>query len=283
VQGLVSVQLAVAAANTQLTNSGDTTLAPESVQAICAESAMAASSILYHLSGQQYTGACGPVTIRPVARPTDIDTRAFGTRMFPTGYLSTWGSATAYGMAWNGAQASYGPKPSEINLGVYPVTSIDQVKIDGVIIPETEFQLENYRTLVRMRVNAETEPTQRWGWPTSAIMDLPDTEPGTFSVTYRFGVAPPPEGLIACRKLAEVMALPQFGDSTRYPQRLTSLTRQGITSAVPDVIDVLSKGSLGIWEVDAFILSSNPNRNTRRPLVFSPDRGRIRRQPAGST
>ena len=37
----------------------------------------AATEFLYQRSGKQFTGSCGPVTIRPVFRPTNADTRGW--------------------------------------------------------------------------------------------------------------------------------------------------------------------------------------------------------------
>ena len=97
-------------------------------------------------------------------------------------------------------------------------------------------------------------------------------------MTYTFGQDPGSMGRLACKKLAEYLALPQFGDSTHYPQRVTSFTRQGVSAAVVDVMDVLSKKALGIWEVDSWLLRVNPTKATRQSAVWSPDTGRQRRQ-----
>jgi hypothetical protein len=168
-------------------------------------------------------------------------------------------------------------EPPTIRLP-WPVSEVTLVKIDGVVIPAQEYELQGFQNLVRMRPTASFSPTERWGWPTSQILDLEDTEPGTFSVTFMFGSPPPASGRLAARKLAEVLALPQLGDSSRYPQRVTSVVRQGVTTQSASVIDVLSKGASGIYEVDTFVLAFNPHKLQRSPAVFSPDVGRPRRQ-----
>lgn len=260
------------------------------VQLICSEAAAAASQILYEISGRMFTGECGPVTIRPVARPADADTRGWPAALSPLGWFSAYGFGSGYGMSVPGVVAHYGSSdPPTIRLP-WPVTQITQVLIDGVLIPGPydpqtqtgEWELRDYRDLVRIRPNAGFTPTQRWGWPTSQIMDLPDSQQGTFSVTFTFGSDPPASGQIAARKLAEYLALPQLGDSTRYPQRVTQISRQGVSTQVASVIDVLAKKSLGIYEVDAFLLASNPNRNQRQAIAWSPDIGRKRRQATPS-
>lgn len=242
---------------------------------ICQEAAEVASDILYNRSLQQFTGVTGPVTVRPVARPVDIDTRAFGTMLSPNGYLSSWGSCTAYGMAANGALSHYGcSRPPQIELGGYPVVEITQVLIDGVVIPPDEYALQDYRQLIRIRPSPTFTPTERWGWPTCQIMDLPDTAPGTFAVTYRYGVPPPVSGIAAAKRLAQELALARNGSQNRLPTRIQSVNRQGVSAIVYDLMDSLDKGRIGLFEVDVFLKTYNPDASPQRATVWSPDMGR---------
>jgi hypothetical protein len=253
---------------------------PDWITGICAESATAASDILYELSGRVYPGECGPVTVRPVSRPTDMDTRAWGATLSTVGCVASQGFASAYGSFNPGVVAHYGSiEPPTIELP-YAVTEIVQVKIDGEVIPPAEYELRDFKSLVRTRLSAGRVPVARYGWPTSQIMDLPDTEPGTFSVTYMFGVAPPASGLLAVRKLAECLVLPQLGSTEHYPKRVTNVARQGVTAAITDVMDLVMKGGTGIYEVEVFLNSVNPNRNARQAAVWSPDLGRPGRRTA---
>lgn len=252
---------------------------------IAALAATQASEILYNLSGQQFTGDCGPVTVRPLSRPTDQDTRGLSGMGFSGsgGYMASWGTCTAYGTR-SGAISHYGcSKPPEIELGAHPVTLVTQVKIDGILIPSNEYFLQDYRILVRRRASAGATPTARWGWPTCQLIDLPDSEPGTFSVTYRYGVAPPASGIMACKVLALQLALSASGLKNRLPTRITSMNRQGVGTMVVDVMDFLKQGLTGIYEVDLFLRTFNPSGMKRKAVVFSPDLGRPRRMPPGVT
>ncbi|MDE1904831.1 MAG: hypothetical protein KGH75_00080 [Rhodospirillales bacterium] len=247
---------------------------------LAADMAMAASECLYGLSGRQYTGAAGPVTVRPVARPTDIDTR-FGHRGVPNGYQTAGQATTAYGMPGSGAVNYFGTsKPSEVELYGYPVTGIDLVKIDGIVIPPNEYYVQDRRTLVRRRPSASATPTERYGWPVNQLLDLPDTEPGTFSVTYRYGVAPPQLGVNAASVLAVQLVLNALNQANSLPQRITSISRQGVSVSVVDVMDFLKDGLTGIWSCDIFIRWANPTGARLPSLVWSPDVGRARRMPA---
>jgi hypothetical protein len=246
----------------------------EQLEALCAEAATAASDILYELSGRVYPGNCGPVTVRPVSRPTDIDTRAWGATLSTVGWVASQGFASAYGSFNPAVLAHYGSlEPPTIELP-YAVTEILRVKVDGEVIPPGEYELRDFKSLVRIRPSADAVPVARYGWPTSQVMDLPDTEPGTFSVTYMFGGAPPAAGLLAARKLAECLVLPQMGSTEHYPKRVTSVARQGVTAAITDVMDLVMKGGTGIYEVEIFLNSVNPHRNPRQAAVWSPDLGR---------
>ena len=249
---------------------------------VLADAAIIASDLLYKLSGEQFTGAsCGRVTIRPVARPTDQD-RGWMSRAGMGAYYSSWGSCNAFGSSMGGVLSHYGcTKPPEVELGAYPVTAITSVKIDGVTIPSTEYFIQDYRVLVRLRSSVTAVPTERWGWPTCQTLDLPDTEPGTFSISFTYGTAPPAAGVNAARILGAEIALARSDKPNRLPTRITSLSRQGVTAAAIDSMDFLKFGKTGLYEVDLFISTYNPNGQRRKPLVWSPDRGRPRRLHTG--
>lgn len=274
VSALISVQRALAALEAE-----GIAVSAEQLNATCAAQAVAATDVLYALSGRQFTGECGPVTIRPLARPTDGDMRAWAGGF---GYLANSGYAASYGASPGVAQHYLSLNPPEIVLGTYPVTEIVQVLIDGVLIPADEYELRDFRTLVRIRPTASTTPTERWGWPSGQIQDLPDDQPGTFSVTYKFGEPPPAGGIQAALDLAEVLVLPKLGDDTDYPDRVNQITRQGVTAKVTDANDMLANGQTGIWPVDLWLMSVNPHKLTRQARVFSPDVGRPRRQATPS-
>jgi hypothetical protein len=71
-----------------------------------------------------------------------------------------------------------------------------------------------------------------------------------------------------------------LGDTSRYPVRVTSMSRQGVSAMVTDVMDLVMKGGTGVWEVEVFVNSVNPGRNRRQAAVWSPDMGRARRVPS---
>jgi hypothetical protein len=166
-----------------------------------------------------------------------------------------------------------------IELYDFPVTEIVEVKIDGTVIPPDEYELRENKWLIRMLPYQGAKATARWGWPVSQTQYFPDTQEGTFSVTYMFGQDCGSGGRMACKSLAENLALPFLGDENGYPDRVTTITRQGVTAQIASVIDVMSKGGpTGLRTVDMWLRSVNPSGLMKKPLVFSPDTARNQRQ-----
>lgn len=252
-------------------------------QPLLDDAARAATYVLWALSGRQFHGR-RTVTVRPNARLRGIDAGSWAA-FSGYGWFSSWGScpnAIGYGYgaaaltAWAG-HACCGP--AELELGAYPVTQILEVKIDGTVIPADEYKIRDYRLLVRAKPTADAIPTARSGWPTCQRLDLPDTEPGTFSVRFAYGAAPPRAGVAAATSLAAELA--QLWDNnnsdTRLPARVRTIARQGETITMVDPQDVLDKGRTGIPDVDVFIKAANPGGLTRRASAWSPDLGRASR------
>jgi hypothetical protein len=254
-------------------------------QALLDQAAAAASNLLYKLTGRQYAGMRSGY-VRPTARPRGVDGASWA-RAIGFGW-SGWGvCGSAYGSGYGGASLaawmghSCSCYPAEVALGAYPVTGITEVKIDGTVIPAEEYQVYERRLLVRQLTSDGAQPTARGGWPTCQRLDLPDTEPGTFSVRFTYGTPPPGDGVSAATSLAAELAIlwdnSAAADEIRLPTRVRTLARQGETITLIDPQDVLDKGRTGIPDVDMFIKSENPGGLQRRSSVWSPDLGRARR------
>lgn len=216
--------------------------------------AVAASSIVYVASGRQWTGLCGPTVIRPITG---------GSGGGPSG-LPLSGPIDSMQAATNSA----GPTDQGLRLGLYPVRSIVQVKIDGQVLSPTKYRLDEGRYLERRDGNP---------WPSWQRLDFDDTQVGTFAITVTHGADPPAAGVDAASALGAELAKSRAGLPNRLPTRLTSLTRQGVTMAVLDPMTFLQKGLTGVYDVDLWIMSVNPQMQTRRPAVFSPDTQKHRR------
>ena len=61
------------------------------------------------------------------------------------------------------------------------------------------------------------------------------------------------------------------GGDCSLPERVTSVSRQGMSWTLLDPQDFLESGRTGIYEIDLMLASLNPARALARPRVFSPD------------
>jgi hypothetical protein len=248
---------------------------------ILESSAEIASEIVYALSGRQFNGGRCTATVRPVATPQGLRIWGLvGAGFYSAPYGLASGNSLMAGVpgqwGWLDSHAT-NPKPAHVDLGVYPVTSITQVLIDGVVIPADEYRLDNNRTLTRMLPTADAQATEVYGWPYTQRIDLPATEPGTFEVQFTYGVAPSNGGIQAAAVLAQQIALAAAGQTHRLPSRVTTVQRQGISAVVMDTGDIIENGRTGLAEVDLWVKAVNPAKLVRRSQVWSPDLGRARR------
>lgn len=112
----------------------------------------------------------------------------------------------------------------------------------------------------------------------------PCFDPCGLEVTYTYGSKPPPAGVTAALDLAnEFVKSIECPDECRLPERVTSVSRQGVSYQVFDPQDFMTDGRLGLYSVDAFLKAVNPNRAQLPARVFSPDLpvGRRKTWPVG--
>lgn len=97
-------------------------------------------------------------------------------------------------------------------------------------------------------------------------------------VTYTYGTPPPEAGRAAARILAiELVKLYEGDDTCALPQRVTSVTRQGVSYTVLDSQDFIDDLRTGLYIIDLFLKTVNPDKARARSRVFSPDTPRARR------
>lgn len=220
-----------------------------------------ASQILYSLSGNRYGGIC-ETTVRPCADPCRCgwgQVLASGHMVGFSDYTGLWSNecGDTCGCGWL----------SRVLLPGYPVQEVSEVKIDGVIVDASEYRLDEHRDLTRL---GDTNGRSR-RWPGCQRLDKPDTEPGTFSVSYTYGEAAPAAGIMAARELACQLALAMAcHDDCALPQGVVRVARQGVTIERAQM-DMFGKGRTGLVLVDSFLGAVNPQGLNRRPAVWSPD------------
>ena len=222
-----------------------------------------ATSLLWEWTGRKFGPR--PITLRPYATPV--------------GRPSTW----AGGGFWEWRPVLVDGQWFNVRCGVCasqtcccdvefaidlpgPVASVEKVIVDGKPLEPSAYRVDNRQTLVRL-------DGRTWPRTQNLSADATDTEAkgGTFEVTYHRGVPVPEGGQIAAGVLALELARAACSDrDCSLPQRVQSVTRQGVSVDILDEFDDVKEGRTGIWLIDSWVASvSRPNRGGR---VYSPDR-----------
>jgi hypothetical protein len=225
-----------------------------------------ASTTLWALTGRQF--GLTSVTLRPCLNwPRQTP--------YPDGWLSWPGtqppplgaSFSSGGGYWfgggcgtcnDGCSCTYG---SEVKLPA-TVNSITQVKIDGAVLANTAYRVDDNRLLVRI---------DGFSWPHTNNLLANDTSIGTWSVTAQYGQVVPSSAALAVGELACEFIRGLNGEDCRLPRTITTLARQGVTITLPDLGDSFKKGHTGLYLVDLFITTWNPKRLRERARTYSVD------------
>lgn len=141
-----------------------------------------------------------------------------------------------------------------------PVAELTSVLLDGNELPLGLFRIDNGNRLVRQDGEC---------WPSCQDMTRPLGDPGTLGIEYVPGIKPNAAGLWAAGVLACEFSKACAGGKCRLPAAVTSVARQGVTFDFSQ--GMFPNGQTGIREVDAYILSVNPNGLKGPSLVYSPD------------
>ena len=251
---------------------------PGGVPGDYADWTMAASQVLHELSARQFGGAC-TYTIRPCSAgcgcwdggvgPLALrGLEAAGVRVGPGG-CGSWASRCSCGVV------------SEVLLPGYPVVSISEVRIDGVVVNPLSYRVDNRAYLVR---------TDGGFWPACQDVGSAAGSAGTWTVTYVAGVSPPEIARLAAIELAYHLSRAFRGESCGLPSGARKVTRQGVTVDRQGVAFLARElrssasreaKSSGLMVVDAFIAAYNPHGHRRAAAVWTPDRPSMgRRQTA---
>lgn len=153
-----------------------------------------------------------------------------------------------------------------------PVGYIESIKVDGdfLALDNGDWRIDNGHLLVWQ--GSGPSPI-----PTSQNLSKPDTEVGTWSITYSQSHAVPNDGRIAVALLAEEFAKAcSKSGSCGLPKGVTSVVRNGVTFSIE--AGLFPGGLTGIEIVDQFILKWAPaGAPTRTASVFNPRRAAMRR------
>lgn len=221
-----------------------------------------ASYILWALSGRKFTGTT-TVTERYVSQ-YDPYLRAGGSRL-------EYQPVLINGQVENIPQGGFGRNShrdfqgdgtssySRVRLRGRKVVRVHSLRdMNGNIIDPSTYYLVDHSTIYG-------SPNATWS---SANVE----------VTYTYGTPPPMAGKAAARMLAiELVKLYEGDDTCALPQRVTSISRQGVSYTVLDNQSFIDELKTGVYAVDLFLKTANPDKARARSRVFSPDQPRARR------
>lgn len=234
-----------------------------------------ASDMLFTTSGRQFPGVCSD-TVRPGASTTVPGTGSGWSewRDYSWAGASVLADGSVF-VPWlsdlGGAPISCGPACSGHRVALlpgYPVVDVQRITTDGVDLPDGAGLDPKAWVIIDDRWVARSDGGH---WPCRQRLDRLDGEPGTWAIEYTWGEAVPAGGLLALQVLACELGKSFAGDkSCRLPKRLQSITREGLTAVVLDPFQFLDKGRFGIYEIDTWLNSVNPDNLSRDGKVISP-------------
>jgi hypothetical protein len=154
----------------------------------------------------------------------------------------------------------------QIELGSL-IASVDSVVLGALTLDPSAYRVDNGRWLVR---------TDGECWPVCQDMSAPLGSEGTWSVTYRSGVALDglamrAAGVLACEYLKACS-----GRKCRLPERVVAVTRQGVSMQMKDpskataAAQAFPNNLTGIREVDDWIAQINPYGIVAEPSIWFP-------------
>lgn len=220
-------------------------------------SLMLASSSLEGLVAHRVSNCS--ITVRPCA----LDSCGS-----PAGFYGggTWinPSISASGSWINGCPCASGcscASACEITLPG-PVGRVDQIKVDGVPIDLSNVRLDNGNILV-------WQGGGECPFKINQDLSLPDTEVGTFSITYLNAHEPDRQAALAVGYLAmEFAKACKPKGKCALPRGVTDVVRNGISFTID--AGLFPNGLTNIDTVDAFIRRWNPNNKTQQSRVLVP-------------
>lgn len=223
------------------------------------EAAKTASYLLWAMSGRKYTGVT-TVTERYTCTlrnnrmgPSDKTNSPvlFGGDVYniPSGDYDEYSELVADGLS----------PDARIKLRGRPVVEVHAIRNkNGEVIDPSSYYLVDHSTL---HIRAGTPWT-----------------PCNVEITYSYGMPVPVAGKMAARKLAIEFAKLWSGDETcDLPQRVTSVSRQGVSYTILDNQEFIAELRTGLFEIDLFLKTVNPDNARRKAKVFSVDTPRARR------
>lgn len=213
-----------------------------------------ASEVLWMLSGRQWSGqGCEETAVLRSVNATP------GRGDWP--YHRSWGSCECWltgtwmdGYLWPAAlyPGVHIAMPMAVRLPRNKISAVTSVVINGE--PFTDFELDRTGWLRR---------TDGQGW---AVCD------DSTAITYQFGTPPPMGAVEAVVQMAIEFAKALYDIAgCKLPNRVTTVSREGVTMTVIDPQTFLDKGRTGLYLVDLWLGAVNPQSRPQQATIWSPD------------
>lgn len=232
-----------------------------------------AGRALWRLSGRRF-GLC-EITVRPCSAGCDRSTWALAQAGSFSGPGQWPGPVLVAGVWHNSCGCARSDDCSCSQLSQVwlrpPVHDVTEVLVDGVVQAGSSWSLQRTPVssfLVRLTGDA---------WPGCQNLTLPDSDEGTFAVTYRRGTPWPAEAGRIIGRYACELARGAAGLDCELPSRVTSVVREGVTLDLESPDDLTVNGKTGLADVDSWVGQVNPGALRDRPWVYSPDLPQYRR------
>lgn len=157
----------------------------------------------------------------------------------------------AYGNCFCGSSCDCAAVSSVLLVG--PIGRVDEVKVNGVVLPRTAYRVENGQRLVRIDGGS---------WPACSG----DNFTVTYLNAYPVGVLGQQiGGLLAY----EYLKLFKEDSDCRLPASATSVARNGVNVEITN--EMFPDGKTGIQAVDIYLSQWNPHGVRAPSVVISPD------------
>lgn len=219
-----------------------------------------ASSVLYGLSGRIYPGVCSEI-VRPSTSPSS------GYSPWPYPWMPLQISPGVWiNIGFCGCELdSCGcPGIPRIDLARLDVQSVETVWVAGAVLDPSAYRLDHSRYLSRI----DGSP-----WPCCQDLRADLTEVNTYGAQITYGTLPDAAGLHAAKAYTTEIYKACIGAGCRLPRRAVNIVRDGVSIDFLDPMEFLADGRTGLYEVDVWLSSVNPNGLRSPAVVYSPDIG----------
>jgi hypothetical protein len=149
----------------------------------------------------------------------------------------------------------------QITLPYHRVRRVREVMIDGEVLDPSAYRLAG-RRLIR---------TDGGQWPRCQDDAAADTDVGAWTVDLIAGRPVDEGGQIATGVYACEIAKSLSGADCELPQRVQTVSRQGVTIGFVDPMDFLQYGMTGLYAVDTWLKQVNPAGLKRRAGMLRAD------------